>query len=141
MLCDNDPLSLGDATRLYYFVTFPYLSSLTAGSTTGSTAGAALNTLASLGTLQGLTGTSVGLNLNALTNSVSGKNECIFQYTTTRGRLWSGLLMHLLNHANVQKSFAASYGCDLFLLQVLGASMEAWEPPWPTAQQPAPWML
>ncbi|XP_056908593.1 CUGBP Elav-like family member 2 isoform X2 [Takifugu flavidus] len=43
-----------------------------AGSTTGSTAGAALNTLASLGTLQGLTGTSVGLNLNALTNSVSG---------------------------------------------------------------------
>lgn len=33
-----------------------------------------MNTLASLGTLQGLTGTSVGLNLNALTNSVSGKN-------------------------------------------------------------------
>ncbi|XP_054476396.1 CUGBP Elav-like family member 2 isoform X4 [Anoplopoma fimbria] len=37
-----------------------------------SSAGAAMNTLASLGTLQGLTGTSMGLNLNALTNSVSG---------------------------------------------------------------------
>ena len=33
-----------------------------------------MNTLASLGTLQGLTGTSMGLNsLNALTNSVTGK--------------------------------------------------------------------
>ncbi|TKS73645.1 CUGBP Elav-like family member 2 [Collichthys lucidus] len=42
-----------------------------AGSTAGSSAGAAMNTLASLGTLQGL-GTSVGLNLSALTNSVSG---------------------------------------------------------------------
>ncbi|XP_034542239.1 CUGBP Elav-like family member 2 isoform X7 [Notolabrus celidotus] len=38
----------------------------------GSSAGAAMNTLASLGTLQGLTGTSVGLNLNALTSSVTG---------------------------------------------------------------------
>ncbi|KAG8012768.1 CUGBP Elav-like family member 2 [Nibea albiflora] len=43
-----------------------------AGSTAGSSAGAAMNTLASLGTLQGLTGTSVGLNLSALTSSVSG---------------------------------------------------------------------
>uniref|UniRef100_A0A8C4II04 RRM domain-containing protein n=1 Tax=Dicentrarchus labrax TaxID=13489 RepID=A0A8C4II04_DICLA len=42
-----------------------------AGSTAGSSMGAAMNTLASLGTLQSLTGTSVGLNLNALTNSVS----------------------------------------------------------------------
>ncbi|XP_019124040.1 CUGBP Elav-like family member 2 isoform X3 [Larimichthys crocea] len=42
-----------------------------AGSTAGSSAGAAMNTLASLGTLQGL-GTSVGLNLGALTSSVSG---------------------------------------------------------------------
>ena len=33
-----------------------------------------MNTLASLGTLQGLTGTSMGLNLNALTSSVTGKN-------------------------------------------------------------------
>ncbi|XP_038164869.1 CUGBP Elav-like family member 2 isoform X4 [Cyprinodon tularosa] len=41
------------------------------GSTAGSSAGAAMNTLASLGTLQGLTGTSMGLsNLNALTSSV-----------------------------------------------------------------------
>uniref|UniRef100_A0AAQ4QM78 RRM domain-containing protein n=1 Tax=Gasterosteus aculeatus aculeatus TaxID=481459 RepID=A0AAQ4QM78_GASAC len=37
-----------------------------------ASAGAAMNTLASLGTLQGLTGTSMGLNLNALTNSVGG---------------------------------------------------------------------
>uniref|UniRef100_A0A669B0H1 CUGBP Elav-like family member 2 n=1 Tax=Oreochromis niloticus TaxID=8128 RepID=A0A669B0H1_ORENI len=44
---------------------------LGAGSTAGSSAGA-VNPLASLGTLQGLTGTSVGLNnLNALTSSVS----------------------------------------------------------------------
>lgn len=48
---------------------------LAAGSTTGSSAGTAMNTLASLGTLQGLTGTSLGLNLNALTNSVSGKKN------------------------------------------------------------------
>ncbi|XP_071753680.1 CUGBP Elav-like family member 2 isoform X2 [Centroberyx gerrardi] len=42
-----------------------------AGTTVGSSA--AMSTLASLGTLQGLTGTSVGLNsLNALTGSVSG---------------------------------------------------------------------
>uniref|UniRef100_A0AAX7V1Z9 RRM domain-containing protein n=1 Tax=Astatotilapia calliptera TaxID=8154 RepID=A0AAX7V1Z9_ASTCA len=42
------------------------------GSTAGSSAAAAVNPLASLGTLQGLTGTSVGLNnLNALTSSVS----------------------------------------------------------------------
>lgn len=35
-----------------------------------------MNTLASLGTLQGLTGASVGLNnLNALTSSVGGENE------------------------------------------------------------------
>lgn len=51
-----------------------WASSQTAGSAAGSSAGAAMNTLASLGTLQGLTGTSVGLNLNALTNSVSGKD-------------------------------------------------------------------
>uniref|UniRef100_G3NKI3 RRM domain-containing protein n=1 Tax=Gasterosteus aculeatus aculeatus TaxID=481459 RepID=G3NKI3_GASAC len=37
-----------------------------------ASAGAAMNTLASLGTLQGLTGTSMGLNRNALTNSVGG---------------------------------------------------------------------
>nr|XP_061812776.1 CUGBP Elav-like family member 2 isoform X10 [Nerophis lumbriciformis] len=44
-----------------------------AGSTAGSSASAAMNTLASLGTLQGLTGASVGLNnLNALTSSVGG---------------------------------------------------------------------
>lgn len=49
--------------------------------------------------------------------------------------------MHKFNHTNVQRGFAAPYGCDLFLLQVLGASTAAWEPPWPTAQQPAPWML
>lgn len=52
---------------------FLSLSLSTAGSTAGSSAGAAMNTLASLGTLQGL-GTSVGLNLGALTSSVSGKN-------------------------------------------------------------------
>ncbi|MEQ2210296.1 hypothetical protein XENOCAPTIV_011173 [Xenoophorus captivus] len=52
---------------LYFF------KNLTALSTAGSSAGAAMNTLASLGTLQGLTGTSMGLNnLNALTSSVSG---------------------------------------------------------------------
>ncbi|CAL9696874.1 unnamed protein product [Knipowitschia caucasica] len=40
---------------------------------TGSSTGAAMNPLASLGTLQGLTGTSMGLNnLNALTNSGMG---------------------------------------------------------------------
>lgn len=38
-----------------------------------------MNTLASLGSLQGLTGTSVGLNLNALTNSVSGKHQARHQ--------------------------------------------------------------
>ncbi|XP_030221513.1 CUGBP Elav-like family member 2 isoform X4 [Gadus morhua] len=44
-----------------------------AGGLAGTGAGAAMNTLASLGTLQGLTGTSMGLNsLNALTNSVTG---------------------------------------------------------------------
>ncbi|XP_078139441.1 CUGBP Elav-like family member 2 isoform X6 [Centroberyx gerrardi] len=47
------------------------LGSPAAGTTVGSSA--AMSTLASLGTLQGLTGTSVGLNsLNALTGSVSG---------------------------------------------------------------------
>ncbi|XP_068170323.1 CUGBP Elav-like family member 2 isoform X7 [Antennarius striatus] len=51
---------------------FNGIQRLGAGSTAASSAGAAMNTLASLGTLQGLTGTSVGLNLNALTNSVSG---------------------------------------------------------------------
>uniref|UniRef100_A0A8C4IIZ0 RRM domain-containing protein n=1 Tax=Dicentrarchus labrax TaxID=13489 RepID=A0A8C4IIZ0_DICLA len=45
-----------------------------AGSTAGSSMGAAMNTLASLGTLQSLTGTSVGLNLNALTNSMGAMN-------------------------------------------------------------------
>uniref|UniRef100_A0A4W6F5H0 RRM domain-containing protein n=1 Tax=Lates calcarifer TaxID=8187 RepID=A0A4W6F5H0_LATCA len=51
---------------------FNGIQRLGAGSTAGSSAGAAMNTLASLGTLQGLTGTSVGLNnLNALTSSVS----------------------------------------------------------------------
>ncbi|XP_068595476.1 CUGBP Elav-like family member 2 [Brachionichthys hirsutus] len=50
----------------------PNAAALGALASPGSTAvsGAAMNTLASLGTLQGLTGTSVGLNLNALTNSV-----------------------------------------------------------------------
>ncbi|KAF7669849.1 hypothetical protein LDENG_00128670 [Lucifuga dentata] len=49
------------------------LASPAAGTTAGSSAGAAMNTLASLGTLQSLTGTSVGLNnINALTNSVGG---------------------------------------------------------------------
>ncbi|XP_046889247.1 CUGBP Elav-like family member 2 isoform X10 [Hypomesus transpacificus] len=44
-----------------------------AGTTAGHNAGAAMNTLASLGTLQSLTGASMGLsNLNALTGSVSG---------------------------------------------------------------------
>uniref|UniRef100_A0A8C5CZM5 RRM domain-containing protein n=1 Tax=Gadus morhua TaxID=8049 RepID=A0A8C5CZM5_GADMO len=48
-------------------------SPLAAGGLAGTGAGAAMNTLASLGTLQGLTGTSMGLNsLNALTNSVTG---------------------------------------------------------------------
>ncbi|XP_034542238.1 CUGBP Elav-like family member 2 isoform X6 [Notolabrus celidotus] len=51
---------------------FNGIQRLGAGSTAGSSAGAAMNTLASLGTLQGLTGTSVGLNLNALTSSVTG---------------------------------------------------------------------
>uniref|UniRef100_A0A8C4IIW1 RRM domain-containing protein n=1 Tax=Dicentrarchus labrax TaxID=13489 RepID=A0A8C4IIW1_DICLA len=50
---------------------FNSMQRLGAGSTAGSSMGAAMNTLASLGTLQSLTGTSVGLNLNALTNSVS----------------------------------------------------------------------
>ncbi|XP_069018647.1 CUGBP Elav-like family member 2 isoform X8 [Embiotoca jacksoni] len=51
---------------------FNSMQRLGAGST-ASSAGAAMNTLASLGTLQGLTGTSMGLNnLNALTSSVSG---------------------------------------------------------------------
>lgn len=27
------------------------------------------------------------------------------------------------------------------VLQVLGGSMGAWEPPWPMGQQPAPWTL
>uniref|UniRef100_A0A672I7F0 CUGBP Elav-like family member 2 n=1 Tax=Salarias fasciatus TaxID=181472 RepID=A0A672I7F0_SALFA len=52
---------------------FNGIQRLGAGSTAASSAGAAMNTLASLGTLQGLTGTSVGLNnLNALTSSVGG---------------------------------------------------------------------
>ncbi|XP_056138063.1 CUGBP Elav-like family member 2 isoform X2 [Lampris incognitus] len=49
---------------------FSGLQRLGTGTAAGSSAGAAMNTLASLGTLQGLTGTSVGLN--ALTSSVSG---------------------------------------------------------------------
>uniref|UniRef100_A0A7N9ARX7 CUGBP Elav-like family member 2 n=1 Tax=Mastacembelus armatus TaxID=205130 RepID=A0A7N9ARX7_9TELE len=54
---------------------FNGIQRLGAGSTAGSSAGAAMNTLASLGTLQGLTGTSVGLNnLNALTSSVRSMN-------------------------------------------------------------------
>ncbi|XP_062318177.1 CUGBP Elav-like family member 2 isoform X3 [Osmerus eperlanus] len=49
------------------------LASPAAGTTAGHNAGAAMNTLASLGTLQSLTGASMGLsNLNALTGSVSG---------------------------------------------------------------------
>uniref|UniRef100_A0A8C7YEV4 RRM domain-containing protein n=1 Tax=Oryzias sinensis TaxID=183150 RepID=A0A8C7YEV4_9TELE len=49
---------------------FNSIQRLGAGSTAGTSA--AMNTLASLGTLQGLTGNSVGLNnLNALTSSVS----------------------------------------------------------------------
>ncbi|XP_030221517.1 CUGBP Elav-like family member 2 isoform X8 [Gadus morhua] len=52
---------------------FSGLQRLGAGGLAGTGAGAAMNTLASLGTLQGLTGTSMGLNsLNALTNSVTG---------------------------------------------------------------------
>ncbi|XP_020515000.1 CUGBP Elav-like family member 2 isoform X5 [Labrus bergylta] len=51
---------------------FNSIQRLGACSTAGSSAGAAMNTLASLSTLQGLTGTSMGLNLNALTSSVSG---------------------------------------------------------------------
>ncbi|XP_039663824.1 CUGBP Elav-like family member 2 isoform X8 [Perca fluviatilis] len=51
---------------------FNNMQRLGVGSTAASSAGAAMNTLASLGTLQGLTGTSMGLNLNALTNSISG---------------------------------------------------------------------
>ncbi|XP_077939583.1 CUGBP Elav-like family member 2 isoform X24 [Gasterosteus aculeatus] len=50
---------------------FNNIQRLGVGSSAAS-AGAAMNTLASLGTLQGLTGTSMGLNLNALTNSVGG---------------------------------------------------------------------
>uniref|UniRef100_A0A8C7UWQ8 RRM domain-containing protein n=1 Tax=Oncorhynchus mykiss TaxID=8022 RepID=A0A8C7UWQ8_ONCMY len=57
------------------YSTIPHLS---AGQTAGSSAGAAMNTLASLGLTQGLggglTGTSMGLNnLNALTGGVSGE--------------------------------------------------------------------
>ncbi|XP_032379827.1 CUGBP Elav-like family member 2 isoform X7 [Etheostoma spectabile] len=51
---------------------FNNMQRLGVGSTAASSAGAAMNTLASLGTLQGLTGSSMGLNLNALTNSISG---------------------------------------------------------------------
>ncbi|XP_074488521.1 CUGBP Elav-like family member 2 isoform X9 [Sebastes fasciatus] len=50
--------------------TFNSMQRLGVGS--ASSASAAMNTLASLGTLQGLTGSSMGLNLSALTNSVSG---------------------------------------------------------------------
>uniref|UniRef100_A0A8C7N640 CUGBP Elav-like family member 2 n=1 Tax=Oncorhynchus kisutch TaxID=8019 RepID=A0A8C7N640_ONCKI len=65
-----------------YSIAWPALSTpliphLSAGQTAGSSAGAAMNTLASLGLTQGLggglTGTSMGLNnLNALTGGVSG---------------------------------------------------------------------
>ncbi|XP_046889243.1 CUGBP Elav-like family member 2 isoform X7 [Hypomesus transpacificus] len=52
---------------------FSGMQRLGAGTTAGHNAGAAMNTLASLGTLQSLTGASMGLsNLNALTGSVSG---------------------------------------------------------------------
>uniref|UniRef100_A0A8C6PSP3 CUGBP Elav-like family member 2 n=2 Tax=Nothobranchius furzeri TaxID=105023 RepID=A0A8C6PSP3_NOTFU len=63
---------LQQATSTSNQSSFNGLQRLGAGSTAGSSAGAAMNTLASLGTLQGLTGTSMGLNnLNALTSGVS----------------------------------------------------------------------
>uniref|UniRef100_A0AAV2L3N1 RRM domain-containing protein n=1 Tax=Knipowitschia caucasica TaxID=637954 RepID=A0AAV2L3N1_KNICA len=63
---------LQQATSTSNQSTFNGIQRLGVGST-GSSTGAAMNPLASLGTLQGLTGTSMGLNnLNALTNSGMG---------------------------------------------------------------------
>eukprot|EP00064_Thunnus_orientalis_P018027 superscaffoldBa00004017_g18116 len=62
---------LQQATSTSNQSSFNGIQRLGAGSTAGSSA--AMSTLASLGTLQGLTGNSMGLNnLNALTSSVSG---------------------------------------------------------------------
>lgn len=48
-------------------------------------------------------------------------------------------------HVMLQDINGLTYECSthwlLSILQVLGAWMEAWEPPWPTGQQPAPWTL
>uniref|UniRef100_A0A673YNJ8 CUGBP Elav-like family member 2 n=1 Tax=Salmo trutta TaxID=8032 RepID=A0A673YNJ8_SALTR len=68
---------LGGLTPQYLAVSAPLYQVWAAGQTTGSNAGAAMNTLASLGLTQGLggglTGASMGLNnLNALTGGVSG---------------------------------------------------------------------
>uniref|UniRef100_A0A8C7KL26 CUGBP Elav-like family member 2 n=1 Tax=Oncorhynchus kisutch TaxID=8019 RepID=A0A8C7KL26_ONCKI len=72
------PQYLAVSTPSYTIVRHSNLAGLgAAGQTAGSSAGAAMNTLASLGLTQGLggglTGTSMGLNnLNALTGGVSG---------------------------------------------------------------------
>lgn len=52
----------------------PFLSFAVAASTPNSTAGAAMNSLTSLGTLQGLAGATVGLNnINALAGTVNSE--------------------------------------------------------------------
>lgn len=56
------------------YFTFALLSPLVAASTANSTAGAAMNSLTSLGTLQGLAGATVGLNnINALAGTVNSE--------------------------------------------------------------------
>lgn len=50
-----------------------------AASTPNSTAGAAMNSLTSLGTLQGLAGATVGLNnINALAGTTSSENPLLW---------------------------------------------------------------
>ncbi|XP_063762578.1 CUGBP Elav-like family member 2 isoform X9 [Eleginops maclovinus] len=61
-----------------------------------SSAGAAMNTLASLGSLQGLTGTSMGLNLNALSNSVSVRDPFASLGVTGMGGM-NGLAASMAN--------------------------------------------
>lgn len=56
-----------------HLILFPYPPFLSAGTTASSTAGA-MNSLTSLGTLQGLAGATVGLNnINALAGSINSE--------------------------------------------------------------------
>lgn len=57
----------------------PFLSLTVAASTPNSTAGAAMNSLTSLGTLQGLAGATVGLNnINALAGTLNSEYSLLW---------------------------------------------------------------